>query len=212
MLELVRWKCGTLQKYFPPTGVHHLHDHMSREKSLLCISRDLLCVHQITYMQSQSGEILSFFPRHSFLLWMECKRKVHISYRWLRILDLTFQFGVLFSTPQNTQYILCGFKVIFFFLGGKIAFGKENKHILLLVMEMKSSGKILFLVTIKTIIKGIKCSSGSENIVWLVGFIVRQDIIFTVPINSMVRDGILGRYITLCFLVRKVSLASRDSD
>lgn len=34
---------------------------------------------------------------------------------------------------------------------------------------------MLFLATIKAIIKEIKCSSGNENMVWLVEFIIREE-------------------------------------
>ena len=78
--------------------------------------------------------------------------------------------------PRHAQCIFHGFEVTFPTPapGGKVAPGNGDKQIFLLLMKMKSSESILLLATIKAIIKEMECSSGNENTVWLVGFIIRE--------------------------------------
>lgn len=59
------------------------------------------------------------------------------------------------------------------FLGEKLLLEKKN---LIVGDENEELCKISFLATIKAIIEGIKCSRDIEDIVWLVGFIIREEI------------------------------------
>lgn len=54
--------------------------------------------------------------------------------------------------------------------------GKRNKTHLFVGNENEKLWKIPFLATIKAINKEVKCSSDNENVVWLVGFIIKEEI------------------------------------
>lgn len=53
---------------------------------------------------------------------------------------------------------------------------KRNKTHLFVSDENEKLWKILSLVTIKAFNKGMKCFSDNENMVWLVEFIIREEI------------------------------------
>lgn len=89
--------------------------------------------------------------------------------------------NIVVSFPYNAQHILCGFEVTLYlficcFLGESLFPGKRNKTHLFVGDENEKLWKISFLATIKTINKGFKCSSDNENMVWLVGFIIKEEI------------------------------------
>lgn len=67
------------------------------------------------------------------------------------------------------------FACLFDFSGWKVTSGKRN----LTVGDENEELCKIFLATIKAIIKGIKCSRDIENIMWLVGFIIREEISYT---------------------------------
>lgn len=62
------------------------------------------------------------------------------------------------------------------FSWGKIYSWKKKQINLIVGDENEELWKILFLATIKAVIKMIKRSSDIENVVWLTGFILREEV------------------------------------
>lgn len=59
---------------------------------------------------------------------------------------------------------------------GKSCSWKKKQANLIVGDENEEHWKILLLATVKVIIKGINCSRDKENMMWLVGFIIREEL------------------------------------